>query len=277
MPRPTVDPGVPLPDDGRGPAYLRTRHGVVALAHRGFDRTGRENSLAAFAAARALGFEHVETDAHATADGVAVALHDALLDRTTDARGAVAALPWDVVRRARIGGTEPVPALEDLLGLFPDLRVNVDVKAAAAAGPTARAVERTRAHDRVCLTSFSSRRRRRALAGLSRPVATSAGQAEVVAFLAAARLAPPALRTAAVRAALRGVDCLQVPERSGAVPVVDARTLAAAHAAGRPVHVWTVNGAADMHRLLDLGVDGLVTDRADVLRAVLLERGAWGG
>lgn len=256
-----------------GVGYLDSRHPVLALAHRGFDLTGRENSMAAFDAARALGLDHVETDAHATADGVALALHDSHLDRTTDGTGAVASLTWDQVRRARIGGTEPVPRLEELLGEWPDLAVNIDVKSAAAVGPTAAAIERTRAHDRVLLASFSADRRRRTLAALSRPVATSAGRSEIVAFLTAAALPGAAARTAA-RRALREVDCLQVPERAG-LPVVSARTLALAHAVGRQVHVWTVDEVADMHRLLDLGVDGLVTNRADLLRDVLVARDTW--
>ncbi|MCL2453708.1 MAG: glycerophosphodiester phosphodiesterase [Micrococcales bacterium] len=252
---------------------MDSRHAVLALAHRGFDLTGRENSMAAFAAARALGVDHVETDAHATADGVAVALHDAWLDRTTDTTGAVAALGWDRVRRARIAGTEPVPRLEDLLGDLPDLHVNIDVKADGAEEAVAEAIERTGAHDRVLVTSFSTARRRRTLARLSRPVATSAGRSEIVAFLAAAAL-PDAVAVPAARAALRGTDCLQVPERSG-LRVVTARTVALAHRVGRPVHVWTVDRPDDMRRLLDLGVDGIVTDRADLLRDVLIARGDW--
>ena len=261
--------------------YLDTRlpdgrPGVAALAHRGFARpggvdSGLENSLTAFQAAVDLGYRYVETDAHGTADGVAVALHDAALDRTTDARGLVAQLPWDVVRRARIGGVEPVPRLEDLLGTWPHLRVNVDVKADSGVAPTAEAIERTGAHDRVCVTSFSAARRRATLARLSRPVATSAGTTEVAGFLAGARLRVPAI----ARAALRRVDALQVPVEQRGLTVVDARTVAAAHAAGRHVHVWTVNDPATMHRLLDLGVDGIVTDRADLLRDVLTAHGLW--
>jgi glycerophosphoryl diester phosphodiesterase len=261
--------------------YLDTRlpdgrPGVAALAHRGFARpggvdSGLENSLAAFQAAVDLGYRYVETDAHGTADGVAVALHDAALDRTTDARGLVADLPWDVVRRARIGGVEPVPRLDDLLGTWPALRVNIDVKADSGVGPTAEAIERTGAHERVCVTSFSAARRRATLARLSRPVPTSAGTSEVAGFLAGARLRVPAV----ARAALRRVDALQVPVDQRGLTVVDARTVAAAHAAGRQVHVWTVNDTAAMHRLLDLGVDGIVTDRADVLRDVLTSRGLW--
>lgn len=258
------------------------RRGVAALAHRGFARpggvdSGLENSLAAFGAAVALGFRYVETDAHGTSDGVAVALHDESLDRTTDAHGLVADLPWSVVRRARIGGVEPVPALEDVLGTWPGLFVNIDVKAESGIGPIARAVERTASHDRVCVTSFSTKRRLATLAKLSRPVATSAGTSEVVGFLAGARLRLPAL---AARA-LRRVDALQVPQSQAAGPalltVVDATTVAAAHAAGRQVHVWTPNTAAEMEHLVDLGVDGIVTDRADLLKEILVRRGLWAG
>lgn len=257
--------------------------GPIALAHRGFSLQGRENSMEAFAAAVDLGFRYVETDVHATRDGVAVAFHDATLDRTTDRTGAIAAMPWSYVRSARVvggpatGGPEGggaqgdggVPALEDLLGAWPDLRVNIDVKAASAVGPTVEVVERVRAHDRVCIASFSDARRRAVLAALSRPVATSAGSGTVVRFRAVTS------SSTASRRVLRGVDCLQVPERQGGVTVVTRRTVAAAHAAGVQVHVWTVNAAEHMHRLLDLGVDGIVTDRADVLRDVLVARGSW--
>lgn len=245
--------------------------GPIALAHRGFSLAGLENSMAAFAAAVDLGFRYVETDVHATSDGVLVAFHDHTLDRVTDGRGAVGALPWDVVRRARIGGAEPVPRLDDVLGTWPDLRVNIDVKADAAVGPTVEAVERTAAHDRVCIASFSDARRGAVLRGLSRRVATSAGNGSAARFRAAAALGS---RTAA-RRAVHDVDCLQVPERYRGVRVVTAASVAAAHAVGVQVHVWTVNEPADMRRLLDLGVDGLVSDRADVLRAVLQERGEW--
>lgn len=251
--------------DGRRP--------VAALAHRGFShgRANLENSMAAFAAAVDLGFRYVETDAHGTRDGVAVALHDESLDRTTDGTGLVADLSWDQVRRARIGGTEPVPLLTDVLGTWPELRVNIDVKGDTGIEPVAAAIEATASHDRVCVTSFSPRRRRATLDRLSRPVATSAGRGEVIGFLVGARLRLRPL----VRHALRRVDALQVPEAEDGLTVVDARTIAAAHRAGRYVHVWTVNEPAEMRRLLDLGVDGLVTDRADLLRDVLVERGLW--
>ena len=252
------------------------RRGVAALAHRGFVRPGGvdcglENSLAAFGAAVALGFRYVETDAHGTADGVAVALHDESLDRTTDASGLVAELPWREVRKAKIGGVEPVPSLEDVLGTWPGLFVNIDVKAASGIAPIARAIERTGAHERVCVTSFSTRRRLATLALLTQPVATSAGTSEVAGFVLAAR----ARLDAGVRHALRRVDALQVPETQAGLRVVDRATVAAAHRAGKQVHVWTPNTRAQIEHLLDLGVDGIVTDRADLLKEILVERGQW--
>lgn len=255
----------------RGLTTYLDHPGPIPLAHRGFSRTGLENSMAAFGAAVDLGYRYLETDVHATADGVLLAFHDDRLDRVTDRTGTISALPWDEVSRARIGGTEPVPLLEDVLGAWPEARLNIDVKAASAVRPLLDVLDRTRAHDRVCVASFSDRRRRAVLAGSGRPVTTSAGSTVVAAFLAAVG----AGSGRAVRRALQGLDCLQLPERLGPVPVVTRRSLAAAHAAGVPVHVWTVDDPDDMQRLLDLGVDGLVTDRADTLREVLLARGLW--
>ncbi|MDF8265853.1 glycerophosphodiester phosphodiesterase [Luteipulveratus flavus] len=251
-------------------AYLE-HDGTVAMAHRGFSREGLENTMVAFAAAVELGYAYVETDVHATSDGVLLAFHDSTLDRVTDGTGAIHDQPYHRVRTARIGGREPIPTLEDLLGAWPDLKVNIDIKAAPAITPLVETIERHRAHERVCVTSFSDRRRRTALRRLSRPVATSAGQVRTAAFVAARSAG---LGGAAVTA-LRGIDCLQVPVRSGRVPIVTRSALRAAHAAGAQVHVWTINEPDEMERLLDLGVNGLITDRADLLKDVLQQRGSW--
>lgn len=246
------------------------------MAHRGFDASGAglENSRAAFAAAVELGYRYVETDVHATRDGVLVAFHDDDLDRVTDRRGEIPELSWREVSRARIAGVEPVPRLEDLLEEWPDLRVNIDIKSAGAILPLVRVIERMRAHERVCVASFSDQRRQAALMRLTRPVATSAGQSSTAAFRAAAAL-PPLVRPSVVARALRGVDGVQVPPEHRGIEVVTPTTVAAAHEVGAFVHVWTINERAEMHRLLDLGVDGLVSDRADLLKDVLVERGQW--
>lgn len=243
----------------------------LAMAHRGFSTEGLENSMAAFAAAVDLGLGYVETDVHATADGVALAFHDPTLDRVTDRTGAIAELPWSRVREARIGGVEPIPTIEQLLGAWPDLRLNLDVKSAGAVEPLARAIDRAGAHHRVCVASFSDARRRAVLRRLTAPAATSPGMGILAAFRLFSAVRLP--RVAA--ACLRGVDCVQVPVEYRGLPVVTTATVEHAHAAGKQVHVWTVNDDAEMNRLLDLGVDGIVTDRADVLRGVLVRRGAW--
>ncbi len=249
--------------------YFDTGTTVAALAHRGFSRDGLENSMAAFKAAVDLGFRYVETDAHGTKDGKAVALHDASLDRTTDGHGDVADLNWSEVKNAKIGGVEPVPLLEDLLGTWPTLRVNIDVKAPSGVAPIAAAIERTGAHDRVCIASFSTARREATVALLSKPVATSAGTREAAAFFAGGIL------RAKMDAPLMAVDAVQVPAKLGRLPILTARHLAAAHAAGKQVHVWTINDRAQMERLIAMGVDGIVSDRADILKEVLVSMGRW--
>lgn len=219
--------------------------------------------MAAFEAAVKLGFRYVETDVHATVDGVLVAFHDHTLDRVTDRTGTIAELPWATVSQARIGGVEPIPRLDDLFNTWPDLRINIDVKADQAAAPLAHAIERARAHDRVCVASFSDARRRDVVKRLSAPVATSGGRLSVAALRFGGRLAEPLLRD---------IHCFQVPERHGRLPLVTWQTVRAAHVLGKQVHVWTVNEAHNMRRLLDLGVDGIVTDRADTLSDVLAGR-----
>lgn len=252
-----------------GHAYFDTGGTVAALAHRGFSLDGLENSMAAFQAAVDLGFRYVETDAHGTRDGVAVALHDAALDRTTDGKGNVADLAWSEVRSAKIGGVEPVPLLEDLLGTWPELRVNIDVKATSGIVPIADAIERTRAHDRVCLASFSTARRDATTALLSKPVATSAGTREAAAFFAGGVFG------AGMSAPLVAVGAVQVPVKLGRVRILTRRHVEAAHAAGKHVHVWTINDRTHMQELIALGVDGIVSDRADVLKNLLVEMGRW--
>ena len=248
--------------------FLQTP-GVLAMAHRGFSTRGLENSMAAFAAAVDLGYRYVETDVHATSDGVLLAFHDATLDRVSDGVGGIAEQRWRDIAPARIGGTEPIPLLADVLDRWPQLRVNIDIKSAGAVAPLVDLIERMQVHDRVCVTSFSDTRRRAALRGLSRPVCTPGGQNVTTGIVLAQRT------PAALRAIAHDVDCLQVPERYGRITVVTPVFVQRMHALGVQVHVWTVNGGDDMRRLLDMGVDGLITDRADLLKDVLQQRDLW--
>ncbi|WP_256839330.1 glycerophosphodiester phosphodiesterase [Ornithinimicrobium faecis] len=254
-------------------AYL-DHPGPIPLAHRGFNRDGWENSMTAFQSAIDLGFRYLETDVHATSDGALVAFHDESLDRVTDGQGLIPRMPWAQVSQARIGGVEGIPRLEVMLDAWPQARFNIDIKSGGAIGPLVRVIERARAHDRVCVTSFSDARRREALHRLTRPVVTSAGQNTTARFRLAAQ-SGARRRDRLVARAMRDADGVQVPVAFRGIPVVTQQTVATAHAVGKFVHVWTINDADEMHRLLDLGVDGLVSDRADVLKAVLTERGQW--
>jgi len=218
--------------------------------------------MPAFANAIDLGYRYVETDVHATADGVLVAFHDDDLARTCGRPGRISELAWSEVGAARVEGREPIPRMDDLLSTWPDVRFNIDCKADQALGPLVDVLHRADAVDRVCVGSFDDRRLGRIRRQLGPGLCTSLGPKET----AMLRI----LGVASGRAAVA-----QVPVKQGRWTVVDRRFVATAHRRGMPVHVWTIDAAAEMRRLLDLGVDGLMTDRPAVLRDVLLERNAW--
>lgn len=244
--------------------------GPVAMAHRGFSLDGLENTMTAFAAAVDLGLRYVETDVHATRDGVVVAFHDSVLDRVSDARGAIADLTWADLRTIRVGGAEAVPRLDDLFGSWPDLRVNIDVKDWPAVTPLADVLRSADAVHRVCVASFDDRRSAAVARMLGPQLATSLGRRGVLRWRLASAVAGPHRAVPVPPTAV----ALQVPASAGPVPVVTRRSVAYAHRLGLQVHVWTVNEASEMHRLLDLGVDGLISDRADTLSQVLTQRAA---
>lgn len=257
-----------------GYAYLDdVPGGVIAMAHRGGAAhpalLGLENTLKAFQHAAALGYRYLETDVHATRDGELIAFHDAVLDRVTDATGTIADLDAATVARARIGGVEPIPRLADLLEALPEHRFNIDLKADGAVEPLARLLAATRAEERVCVGAFGLDRLNRFRRLTRGRVPTSAAPVEVASFVTC-----PAGRLA--RALTRGrVAVLQVPHRRRGLPIVTRTLVRTAHSAGAQVHVWTVDDPAEMVALLDLGVDGLITDRTDLLKDVLTDRGFW--
>ena len=240
--------------------------GPIAFAHRGGGLESPENTLVAFEHARALGYKYIETDAVVTRDGVLLAFHDERLDNLTDRRGAVHELPWSSVQTARVHGTQAIPKLEELLGDWPDACFNIEPKHDTAVAPLAEAIRRTNSLDRVCIGSFSTARIRHAQALLGERLCTSDGPGGVA-----------RLRLASVGIPVRvpQVPCMQVPVRYYGVPVVDRLFVRRAQAQGMKVHVWTIDSESEMHRLLDLGVDGLMTDSPTLLKDVLVQRGQW--
>jgi glycerophosphoryl diester phosphodiesterase len=245
----------------------------IAFAHRGgaVDEAGMalENTMFAFQQAVDLGFRYLETDAHVSADGVLVAAHDPSLERTTDGVGAIEDHSYAELARLKVGGREAIPKFEDILAAWPDVRVNVDAKTPDAVGLLSRMIHRRRAWDRVCVASFSAPSVYRLRRELGPRVATALTWAE-----AAALLWTP---TRALRRRLVGsAAAAQIPPRHRyGVDVLTPAFVDRAHELGIVVNVWTVNDAAEMHRVLDLGADGVFTDRLDVARAVFRERGVW--
>ncbi len=236
------------------------------FAHRGLTTGALENTLAAFDAALAAGAGYLETDAHATADGIAVLLHDAELRRIASLDLAVSSLTLPELRAIRPIG-EQICTLVEALRTFPSARFNIDVKSASAAEAVARAVREADALDRVLVASFSRRRRLRTLARVG-DVAASASAIEVLAAVVAALFGLRPL----VRRVLRNVDAVQMPQKIAGIRLSTPRLIRAFHRAGVEVHVWTVNDPAEMRRLLDAGVDGIVTDRCDLLAEEIRRR-----
>lgn len=232
------------------------------LAHRGLTTAAPENTLLAFAKALAAGVDYIETDVHVSADGVAIISHDPTLKRLTGRRERVAELTRAELAEVDLGEGQTYASLAQALDGFPDVRFNIDVKTKDAADAAARAILDAGASHRVLVTSFQHATRKATVAALGgeHTVATSASQRGVILALIGARLGLGFL----VRAALAGVDAVQVPERRGPLRVVTARFIDAVHRAGVEVHVWVVNDEGDMRRLLVQGVDGIVSDRADL-------------
>jgi glycerophosphoryl diester phosphodiesterase len=239
--------------------------------------------MVAFQRAVDLGYEYLETDAQLSRDGILVACHDETLDRTTELSGRVGEHTMAAIARADAGRhftpdggrSYPyrgrglrVPALQEVLTVFAHVRFNVDAKTEAVVAPLVRLLERVDAWDRVCVGSFSEPRLRRLRRLSGGRMCTSMGRGAI----AAARAASLAGRFPTL-----GGDCAQVPVAQWGVRVVEQRFIHAAHRAGIPVHVWTIDDPATMSSLLDLGVDGIMTDRPTVLREVMLRRDLWSG
>jgi glycerophosphoryl diester phosphodiesterase len=246
----------------------------AAFAHRGgaiyAPNLYRENSLHAFKEAVALGYRYLETDVHATRDGVLLAFHDRVLDRVTDRKGAIAELTYAQIAEARIHGVDPIPRLSELLAEFPDARFNVDVKSPRAVALLASTIAEHEAYDRLCVASFGIRR----LYELRRRLGWRVPSAASALGVAANRFVPWVTWALNTPAPVLQVP-LSIPMLGRRLSVLTPALVEAAHRAGKKVQVWTVDDSEMMERLIDAGVDGIFTDRVDTLKVVLSKRGLW--
>jgi glycerophosphoryl diester phosphodiesterase len=234
--------------------------GVIAFAHRGGTSTAPENTVASFQHATSLGYRYLETDVHPTADGVLVALHDPDLQRVAGDSRQVSQIEWSELAEITFGG-HTVPRLDDLLQRFPTARFNIDPKIDCAVEPLATAIRDHDAIDRVCLGSFSDSRIEHARALLGSRLCTSPG--------------PRATLGAILPWPVAGdYPCMSLPNTFGRYRL-GKRIVRRLQRQGYRVHVWTVNDEAEMHRLVDIGVDGIMTDECELLKSVLLSRNLW--
>ena len=249
--------------DGPTPLAFAHRGGALLAANNGI-----ENTLTAFQNAVDLGYRYLETDVHTSRDGVVYAFHDVELTRMAGTVSAFRDLDAASIDAILVGDREPIPRFADLLEAFPDARFNIDVKSDDAVDPTLAVLRDADALDRVCLASFSGERLAR-LRATAPAVPTCCSRAEI----ALLRFGPSRRLQSLGRR--RGGACLQVPIRTRQATVVTPGFVRRAHAVDLQVHVWTIDDPAEMRYLLDIGVDGLMSDRVDVLRDVLVERGQW--
>jgi glycerophosphoryl diester phosphodiesterase len=249
--------------------YLESE-GLLAFAHRGGTSSHPENTMPAFQHAVDLGFRYLETDVHATRDGVLLAFHDEELDRVTDCTGRIEDMDYADVAKARIEGKEPIPLFADLLNSWPDIRINIDPKLDNAAAPLVRVLKDANVLDRVCVTSFSDSRADWIKSELGPDLCTGLGPKGTF-----------RLRLSSVSGPFKnlwgryGAGCAQVPISQYGLSIVDRRFVERAHELDLQVHVWTIDDPAEMNRLIDVGVDGLMTDFPEILKSVLEERGIW--
>lgn len=244
------------------------------IAHRGFALDGAENTLRAFEDALAAGADMLETDTRASADGTAYAVHDEDLLRIAGDRRRIARSRDRELAAVRVGGSEPLALLEDVLGSFPQVPINLDVKDERAVAPAVTAIARTGAASRVCVTSFSGTVAERAVHGVRAATGItplrSPSQGALAAFRALVALGAP---TGLVGRVLRPYAALQIPREFRGIPLLTPETIATAHRHGCEVHVWTIDDRTAMEDLVTAGVDGIITNRTDLLVATLRAHG----
>jgi len=238
--------------------------GPVPIAHRGGALEGPENTIEAFENAVELGYRHLETDAQLSADGVVVAFHDPRIDRVSNEVGAISEWRWADLQELPINGSGRLSSIANLLQRFPDAQFNLDAKSDEVAMPLLAVIAEADAFDRVCVGSFSDARLTRMRSQAAGDLCTSFGPRAIL---------RQAIRSQGLPVPIPPGNVIQAPPTFRGLPLITDRFVNKAHDDGLFVHAWTIDEPAEMHRLLDLGVDGIMTDRPSVLKGVFEERG----
>ncbi len=239
----------------------------LAFAHRGGASDAPENTMPAFQRAIDLGYIYLETDVHATKDGVLLAFHDDDLSRTCGRPGLISELNYAEIKDARVRGTEPIPLLEDLIAAWPHAHINIDCKSDQALSPLTERLARGDVFDRVCIGSFSDKRLNSLREQFGEKLCTSMGPRDVTKL----RLGSWVRRSGK----FHNIHAAQVPVSQGPLTIVDKSFIQAAHNAEIQVHVWTIDEPDEMEYLLNLGVDGIMTDKPLVLKQILQKKNLW--
>ncbi|MGD2040107.1 MAG: glycerophosphodiester phosphodiesterase [Anaerolineae bacterium] len=260
------------------PFFAQFEHNPLVMAHQGGNGLWPDNTLYAFERAAALGVDVLEMDIHSTADGVLVVMHDSTVDRTTDGHGAIqdmtlaefqaldAAYHWT----ADEGQSYPyrgqgiaAPALAEVFAAYPEMAMNIEIKQAepSIAAPLCQLIRDYGLENQVLIASFHQKAIEEFRQACPE-VATAAGQNEVIALFALSKVFVESAYSPAAQA-------LQVPEYRSGLHVITPRFVEAAHRRKLQVHAWTINEVGDMQRMLDLGVDGIITDYPDQLLELL--------
>lgn len=236
------------------------------IAHRGGTDVAPGNTEAAFQHAVSLGYRFIETDVQVTTDGVLVVFHDNTVTQQTGADGTIGERSWRQVTELRVKGEHPIPRFVDLLERFPTVYFNVEPKTSDAVQPLVELIKTRNLTSRICIGSFSDERIDQVRAGLGSEACTSPGPRGAAKILARALLG---------RSSASEHTALQIPPSQFGLPLVNGWLIERYHRQGLQVHVWTIDDEVAMRRLLDDGVDAVMTDEVALLKRVLTERGAW--
>ena len=239
-------------------------YSFYGFVHRGGDEVETENTLEAFKYSSDLGFVYIETDVQATKDGKVVIFHDSNLKRLAGINKKVHELTLEEIRSIDLLEGGKIPLLSEALELFPELRFNIDIKTEDALNETIKIAKDMTAFNRICLASFSSTRLERIRKIAGPEACTSSGQMEIFKMMCKS-VGLPAKNTPG--------HCAQVPVSQWGVPVITKKFIKTAKDLNKLVHVWTIDDQETMNELIDLGVDGLMTDKPSILKKTLIARG----